>query len=604
MSSDTADSAHRAARGTARGDGPADGTGTTDPTPAPAGTAADTPAGAAPDGPDSPAGTAAPTPDTADPDGPDTAAPDGPDTAAPRFAEAVRHLDVSNGSVPAHIDRAAAFARFARATGRGAVTVAPVLLTGQARRQHIRNTVLEDHRVRLHVVPDAVEDKLDDLVDDPFAFFRGTSLLYYRDHAGTDAHLATVPSIGDVHPENFGIIPGADGEPLFSANDFDEAWPAPFTYDVFRGAVGFALLVEAQGRKPSKRRKVARDFVRGYIRGVEACLFDPGEIDARVTADNAPGCLEPYFRKASRSRGRFLRKKVDPETDRFRHTDRITPRPELVDVLRPVVEEYARRVRPAGRPEGFFEVRDVATRSGSGTASRGLPRFWVLVRGWDDAADQRVILEFKLSRASAMQGLVPADPRSTMPPAERIAKAFTAFVGDGDPLYGHADIDGLSFLVRERSPMKVNVDAEDMSYPDLREYAELCGQLLARKQARADRVLREAGADGGASGGGAGSASGGAGAGAGAGADSASGGAGAGSASGGEAGTGASGGACGRSIMERIAEQIHAAVFLADAEEFVEEQVARVLEDHRLFSEDVERGAFLNIDATGWGEGD
>ncbi|MFE1514432.1 DUF2252 family protein [Corynebacterium bovis] len=562
MSSDTADSAHRAARGTARGDGPADGTGTTDPTPAPAGTAPDAPA---------PAGTA----------------PDGPDTAAPRFAEAVRHLDVSNGSVPAHIDRAAAFARFARATGRGAVTVAPVLLTGQARRQHIRNTVLEDHRVRLHVVPDAVEDKLDDLVDDPFAFFRGTALLYYRDHAGTDAHLATVPSIGDVHPENFGIIPGADGEPLFSANDFDEAWPAPFTYDVFRGAVGFALLVEAQGRKPSKRRKVARDFVRGYIRGVEACLFDPGEIDARVTADNAPGCLEPYFRKASRSRGRFLRKKVDPETDRFRHTDRITPRPELVDVLRPVVEEYARRVRPAGRPEGFFEVRDVATRSGSGTASRGLPRFWVLVRGWDDAADQRVILEFKLSRASAMQGLVPADPRSTMPPAERIAKAFTAFVGDGDPLYGHADIDGLSFLVRERSPMKVNVDAEDMSYPDLREYAELCGQLLARKQARADRVLREAGADGGASGGGEGSAS----------------------AAGGEAGAGAgaesaSGGACGRSIMERIAEQIHAAVFLADAEEFVEEQVARVLEDHRLFSEDVERGAFLNIDATGWGEGD
>ncbi|RRO83931.1 DUF2252 domain-containing protein, partial [Corynebacterium bovis] len=71
------------------------------------------------------------------------------------------------------------------------------------------------------------------------------------------------------------------------------------------------------------------------------------------------------------------------------------------------------------------------------------------------------------------------------------------------------------------------------------------------------------------------------------------------------AGAGAtSAGACGRSIMERIAEQIHAAVFLADAEEFVEEQVARVLEDHRLFSEDVERGAFLNIDATGWGESD
>ena len=34
-------------------------------------------------------------------------------------------------------------------------------------------------------------------------------------------------------------MPNEDGAPFFGVNDFDEAWVAPFSYDVKRGAVGF-----------------------------------------------------------------------------------------------------------------------------------------------------------------------------------------------------------------------------------------------------------------------------------------------------------------------------------------------------------------------------
>lgn len=47
--------------------------------------------------------------------------------------------------------------------------------------------------------------------------------------AGDDAWMPTVLTLGDVHPENFGVMPNADNVPIFSVNDFDEAYYAPFT---------------------------------------------------------------------------------------------------------------------------------------------------------------------------------------------------------------------------------------------------------------------------------------------------------------------------------------------------------------------------------------
>ncbi|MGO1949102.1 MAG: DUF2252 family protein [Mycobacteriaceae bacterium] len=467
---------------------------------------------------------------------------------------ALDKLGITPSRVPAHLVQAPGFARLAEAVGRGDIAVPPFLLHGQRRRSHIRNTVLEDHRARMHLVPDAVEGKLHDLAADPFIFFRGTALLYHRDLVGSDSHLQTVPSIGDVHPENFGILPGADGRPLFSANDFDEAWPAPFTWDVNRGAVGFALQARSNQLPPKKQRKVSRDFIRGYIAGVEECLDAPGAAHTSITEGNAPACLGPFFTKAGRTRRKFLRKRIDLRTCSFLTTDKITPRSELVEVLRPVVAAYAAEVPPKFRPKNFFDVLDVAVRTGSGTASRGLPRFWALVEGWGPSAEEKVIIEFKLSRNSMLEGLVTENPDSSLSHADRTAMAFRAFVEDGDPLYGSASIGELSFLARERSPMKVNVDAGTFDYRELRAYARICGVQTAHLHARGDVAIR---------------------------------------------GT-AGGEDTDRSpAMEEISRQVHATVFEADCLEFVDETVQRILDDHRLFREDLDRGAFDTIGGVG-----
>jgi len=62
----------------------------------------------------------------------------------------------------------------------------PRQLTGQDRRVHVRQTLREDHEQRIaHHSEDALT--VDKLAGSLYSFFRGTSLLFYRDMAGEDA---------------------------------------------------------------------------------------------------------------------------------------------------------------------------------------------------------------------------------------------------------------------------------------------------------------------------------------------------------------------------------------------------------------------------------
>lgn len=457
-------------------------------------------------------------------------------------------------TVPAYSDRSEHFARYAELRGSGAVEVPPHLLGARERRLHIRNTLLEDHAVRLHDSPEAVEGKFAILAASAFSFFRGTALLYYRDHAGVDGHLPGVFSIGDVHPENFGIMPGADGRAFFAANDFDEAWVAPFTYDVHRGAVGFAMAGEQAGAKPKARRTLVHTWARSYVEELTRFALDDSESTHRVTSDNAPPVLATAFRKAERSRADFLAKRVDVDARRFIAQDRIEPRSDLVERFADPVAAYAQSLSdpastralgrsgsfvPASRPDDFFTVRDVALRHGSGTASQGLGRYWVLLEGW--GGRDLVIIEAKLSRRSALYGLVPAHDFAAKSPAERILYAHNEFLADGDPLYGAVNVGDNSYLVRERSPQKVNIDVAAFSGDELLDYARVCAQALAQLHARSD--FYPAGGDA-------------------------------------------------REAEHRILAAVHTDVFLADVQEFVDDSVARIHADHRLFREDLERGAF------------
>ncbi len=383
-------------------------------------------------------------------------------------------------------DRTEAFAELARQRAAGAVTIPPRLLPKEERRQYVRATLREDHQFRIKNRPEGAQAKFDKLADSLFKFFRGTALLYYRDYAGEDHQLPHVLTIGDVHPENFGVMPNEDGAPFFGLNDFDEAYIAPFSYDVKRGAVGFYIVAKANGLAKKKRKKVVKQFVEGYLGGLRSFAQDDREKWHEWRIDNSPDMIRELLQETRKPRADFLKKWVDLENERFVSSNKIVPHTRHVKKFQKVINSYYKQNKiEIEDPKAYFTVKDVAIKKESGTASLGLDRYFVLINGPSSAVDDDLILELKQARCSAIHGLVVHDGAEEGE-AERIVQSQEIHLVGGDPFYGQVEIDDQSFLVRERSPYKDEIDVDDLDEDELREYARICGEVLAQTHARSD----------------------------------------------------------------------------------------------------------------------
>ncbi len=396
-----------------------------------------------------------------------------------------------DGIVPetTHNDRVEAFRTLAQQYGDGLCVMRPDQLTGHARRIHVRETIIEDHAVRIDEKAQGAEEKFAELAGSPFSFFRGTSLLFHRDMAGEDRRMPTVLLLGDVHPGNFGVMPNADNVPIFGVNDFDDSCYGPFTWDLKRGAAGFMLAVDEQGGLGAKhQRRIARDFIEGYISGMEYYARHGTESGEQLRPDNSPKVIRRLFSKAAKSREKWLRKRYLNETGRsFRANEEFTPITHRIEAFQDAIDGLAKRnkIRPEGRI-GTLKVKDVAIRHGQGTASLGLPRYYVLLEGPAQDASDDLIVEFKQARRSALEGLVPNGEFDAGSGGDRIAHGQSVHLAHGDVFYGEVKLDDTSFMSRERAPFRDDIDLDDLSKDTWREYAQVCGRALAQAHARSD----------------------------------------------------------------------------------------------------------------------
>ncbi len=80
-----------------------------------------------------------------------------------------------------------------------------------------------------------------------FPFLRATFYRWadrWRALASDAAAAPTVLTVGDLHVENFGTWRDAEGRLVWGVNDFDEAWPLPYTNDLLRLATSAVVASE------------------------------------------------------------------------------------------------------------------------------------------------------------------------------------------------------------------------------------------------------------------------------------------------------------------------------------------------------------------------
>ncbi|MCA0962008.1 DUF2252 domain-containing protein [Salipiger bermudensis] len=385
--------------------------------------------------------------------------------------------------------RVEAYRELCRAYLKYPCVMRPSALTGFERRLHVRDTIVEDHAVRIDEKAEGAKEKFEALAASLYSFFRGTSLLFHRDMLGEDERMPTVLALGDVHPENFGIMPNADNVPIFGVNDFDDVLYAPFTWDLKRGATGFLIASEEIGGHGKKlRKKITRKFLEGYREGIGFYARHDKEASQQMRADNSPKVVRRMFKKAAKSRKAWLWGRYLNETGRgFPANEELTPISSRIKEFQGYVNEVAKQngISPEGRA-GELRVKDVCLRHGQGTASLGLARYYCLIEGPSKDATDDLIVEFKRARRSALEGLVPENDFFAGGEGDRIAHGQSVHLSNGDVFYGNVEIDGMSFMSRERAPFRDDIDLDELSKKSWKHYAHACGLALAQAHARSD----------------------------------------------------------------------------------------------------------------------
>ncbi len=364
----------------------------------------------------------------------------------------------------------------------------PTQLDAGERRAHVVDALWEYNSGIITHNPAGAAVKLEKLTTSPFVFFRGTADLMYRDLRGTDADMAIVLCMGDVHLENFGVMEADGGTLLWGLNDFDEAAFAPFSWDAKRGATSIVLAAGERAFNGKTCRQMA-----GYLGAIQKCVDGDTEAEAHFTRKRGPKLIRKLIAKAADVDPEewLMKGYLDSRTGQFADSDEIAPLPDRVPDFQKSLDAYLPTVCEKSKNlPTKITVLDVATKTGSGTGSIGLWRYYALVEVESRRDSQKMLLELKQERCSVLQPYVGNSPLLFSSEGSRVAFAEEIDLPRANPFYGYTSIDGTSYLVRERSPHKARVKLVKLTKPKkFQKYAEACGAALAYAHARSDQAL-------------------------------------------------------------------------------------------------------------------
>ncbi len=384
--------------------------------------------------------------------------------------------------------------------------------------------IAESMRGRL---PHLVDLKYERMAASPFGYFRGAVPVMAYD-------LSRVPSTGivnqicgDAHLRNLGAYEGLDGSPVFDINDFDETTRAPFEWDVKRLSTSILLAGRESGTRDADSWDAISQFLRRYRKSIHRFAGMPVLAVARfqvqrlnrsntvlgvlekaeratplVSLDHltVPSALSPsdapkQAHSADRRKQHKKRSASAAEDGGATDHSKISSRkfrsdPPLLeritgkkaDLILAGLRPYRDTLLPERR-HFFDQFRpvDVCFKT-VGTGSVGLRDFCVYFEG-NGPADP-LFLQIKEEPDSAYTRYLPHTAASVPNNGRRVAEGQRAMQFQTDPLLGWTSIEDRDYLVRQLNDHKASINVDDLRSEGLFDYADVCGELLARGHAR------------------------------------------------------------------------------------------------------------------------
>jgi uncharacterized protein (DUF2252 family) len=337
----------------------------------------------------------------------------------------------------------------------------------------------------------------------PFTFYRGAAAIMAYDLSHTPATGLTLLADGDCHLLNFGGFATAERQLIFDINDFDEVSIAPWEWDVKRLATSFVIGGQSNGFDPADCKEAAWLAAQAYrLRMAE--YTDMSTLQVWNDVFDLDAIIESM---SSKEMKRFYTKKLAGATEQSAHekefaklvftagdTPRIVDHPPLIfhhgdqrdkDLFQTAIttlDEYKKNVSLGVRwLVERFAVVDVAYKV-VGVGSVGtVCGIILLMSGQGDP----LFLQFKQARQSVLEPYCGASPFEHA--GQRVVVGQRAMQTASDMFLGWATGTGKMhrhFYLRQLNDAKIKPVIEIMKPINLKNYAGLCGRVLARAHAR------------------------------------------------------------------------------------------------------------------------
>ena len=332
----------------------------------------------------------------------------------------------------------------------------------------------------------------------PYAFLRGSANIMADDFARLPSTGITPVICGDAHLGNFGFYASPERELVFDLNDFDEAHPGAWEWDLRRLVVS----VYVAGRQNGFRESACGDAVQhcveqyreqiGYLAAqpLLARSFDQLGLDRLRAASTRHSFRDEIERAARRARRRTSDRALPRFTEQYDGTARLVEEPPLItrpspadrELLAEALDGYLNTLPPHwGRILAGYRIVDIAHKV-VGVGSVGLRAYVALCEG--SSPDDVVFLQLKQARRSVAARHMHGDAAWHRHQGQRVVEYQQALQTVSDPLLGWTTVGDLQFYVRQFRDMKGAILVEDMSAGALGDYAGICGYLLAKSHAR------------------------------------------------------------------------------------------------------------------------
>ncbi|VVE34660.1 hypothetical protein PHO31112_03816 [Pandoraea horticolens] len=352
----------------------------------------------------------------------------------------------------------------------------------------------------------------------PFAFYRGSAIVQAHDLAGTPNTGLTMQICGDCHLANFGGFATPERTLIFDLNDFDETAPGPWEWDLKRLCASLMLAARQFGFGDTLGVEMVRAAVDAYARRLDEYAHMPTIAlwHEQVTFERMLGLAqtervrEGVKRGIARATGRTHENVLPKFAQHVGDHWQIRDSPPTVfhvhgattlfgpeddwlglgdwrKLFAPVYKSYVSSLSPdRARMLANYTQEDLAFKV-VGVGSVGTRCLVLLMM---DTHEQPLFLQFKEASRSVVsrffRNVTPKHDGRRVVEGQRLMQAASdAFLGWGSGPFGRC------IYGRQLRDMKISAQFELFRADGFREYASLCGWVLARAHAKAGGCAAE-----------------------------------------------------------------------------------------------------------------